>query len=76
MNTSTRGVFKTRAGKVEKALRDAGYKVVVNKEKPRKGSFVVTIAGKDTPLIELLDMPRPFKKLRELDLDAVLSSLQ
>ncbi len=53
-------------------------KVVVNAEKPRKGCFVVSVDGK--PLVSLLDMPRPFKKLRELPVDetvsAVLSALK
>ena len=53
-------------------------KVVVNQEKPRKGCFVVSVDGK--PLVSLLDLPRPFKKLRELPVEetiaAVLSALK
>lgn len=54
--------------------------MVVNKDKPRKGSFVITlmvddVSSSDSPLVELLDMPRPFKKLRELDLDEVIAKI-
>ena len=72
-----RGVFKTKAAKVEKALKasHADVKVNINNDKPRKGSFVVTIVGEDKPRIELLDMARPFKKLKELDLDKEILSI-
>jgi len=56
-------------------LKEAGYVVKINPEKPRKGSFVITVESEENPLIELLDMPRPFKKLREFDLDAALADL-
>lgn len=67
-------MFKTRAAKVSKALTDAGFTVTVNGDKPRKGAFVVKQLGQP-PLIELLNMKRPFTALRELDLDAALASL-
>lgn len=54
-------------------MQEAGYNIVINESKPRKGSFVVTVKGEETPIIELLDMARPFKKLRELDIDAILA---
>ena len=60
-------MFKGRAEKVSKVLQSAGYKVTINAEKPRKGAFVVTAGGKK--LIELLDMPRPFAKLKALDVE-------
>ena len=53
-----------------KLLDEAGLKAVVNAEKPRKGAFVVTIGGKK--VIELLGMPRPFTKLREMDVEEVV----
>jgi hypothetical protein len=58
---------------VEKLLKEAGYNVSVNATKPRKGAFVVKVDDKS--LVELLDMPRPFKKLRELDLDVFAEQL-
>ena len=61
-------MFKGRAAKVEKVLKDAGYKVVINAEKPRKGAFVVSLGGK--AIINLLDMPRPFVKLKAMDVEA------
>lgn len=70
-----RGVFKTKAGKIEKACKDAGFTVTINATKPRKGAFVVTVEGQDSPVVNLLDMPRPFTKLRGLDLDEVIATL-
>ena len=71
-----RGVFRTKAGKIEKACKDAGFSVTINATKPRKGAFVVTIEGQeDSPIVNLLDMPRPFTKLRNLDLDQVIADL-
>ena len=43
--------------------------VTVNKEKPRKGAFVVTVGGKT--VLELLDMKRPFPALKALDMEDV-----
>lgn len=63
------GAFKTRAAAIEKAVKAAGLKIQINPEKPRKGAFVVTSpSGK--VLLELLDMPRPFTKLKALDMAA------
>lgn len=64
-------MFKGRAAKVEAVLKSAGYKVTINGEKPRKGAFVVKISGSEKPIIELLDMPRPFVKLKGMDVEAV-----
>jgi hypothetical protein len=41
----------------------------VNLGKPRKGAFVVKTATKT--VVELLAMPRPFPKLKALDMDKV-----
>lgn len=49
--------------------------MVLNKEKPRRGSFVVAKEGTQTPFVELLSMPRPFKALRELDLDRAITEM-
>eukprot|EP01040_Poterioochromonas_malhamensis_P013199 gene13199-14487_t len=50
-------------------------KSCINPTKPRKGAFVITREGKDTPIIELLDMPRPFTKLKNLDIDEVIADI-
>lgn len=71
-------MFKTKASKVEKALKDVdgySFKLNINTEKPRKGSFVVSIIDGDDSnkkIIELLDMPRPFKQLRDTDIDQTI----
>lgn len=72
-----RGAFKTRAAKIEKALKASGVgvDVKINEEKPRKGAFVVSIVGEDKPRIELLDLPRPFTKLKNLDLDKEIATV-
>ena len=54
----------------------AGYpaaKIVVNEEKPRKGCFEVTV--NDEVTLSLLDTPRPFAKLKALDMDAVAADV-
>jgi hypothetical protein len=68
-------VFKRQAAVVEKALSKEGWTVTTNSGKPRKGSFVVTINGESKPAIELLDLKRPFQKLRDYDLDAAVASI-
>jgi translation initiation factor 1 (eIF-1/SUI1) len=68
-------VFKTRAGKVEKALTALGHTVRINPDKPRKGSFVITIEDHEQPIVELLSMARPFKALREMDMDEVVKDV-
>ena len=70
-------MFKKRAEVVAKAVRAIGVEVVVNAEKPRKGAFVLTIErnGERSTHLELLDMPRPFTKLKAVDFDAVAEEL-
>ncbi len=43
--------------------------VVVNVEKPGKGNFVVSVKGKE--VIGLRAMPRPFKALRECNIESL-----
>lgn len=60
---------------MDKALTAAGWTVMINKEKPRKGAFVVMVDGEAKPAIELLALARPFTKLREYDLDAAIAEI-
>lgn len=55
-------------------LRAAGYVVTINADRPRKGAFVVRIEGVEAPVIELLDMPRPFVELKGTDVAAVVQA--
>ena len=69
-------VFKTRAAIIEKALRaeESNVEVVINAQRPRRGSFVLTAAreGKEEKVfLELLDMPRPFTKLKAVDFSGI-----
>ena len=75
-------MFKTKQGQLERALKglDSSVAMSVNQAdfltasgKPRKGSFVVKLNG--VVMCELLDMPRPFKLLRELDIDALAQKI-
>jgi translation initiation factor 1 (eIF-1/SUI1) len=50
-------------------------KVVINDEKPRKGAFVVTVSGVKEPIVELLDLKRPFGPLKALDMEEVLQNV-
>lgn len=62
---------------MQKALVAIGVEVVINAVKPRKGSFVVT-ATKDEEekvFINLLDLPRPFTKLKGTDMNALASEM-
>lgn len=65
-------MFKRAATKVQTVLQSAGYKVTINESKPRKGAFVVSLG--DKTVIELLDMPRPFTKLRNTDVEEVVKA--
>ena len=49
--------------------------VEINKEKPGKGNFIVSIAGVDDPIVELTEMKRPFKALKELDMEDVIEKV-
>jgi hypothetical protein len=63
--------FKKRADAIGAyvAKHAKGAKVSVNLAKPRKGAFVVKTAK--STVVELLNMPRPFPKLKALDMDRV-----
>ena len=56
---------------MKKAVPSA--KVTINPEKPRKGCFEVKVGGET--IISLLDMPRPFAKLKALDMDEVAADV-
>jgi len=43
--------------------------ITVNPEKPRKGCFEVRVG--DKAVLSLLDMPRPFTKLKALEMEDV-----
>ena len=46
----------------------------INPEKPRKGTFAVTVG--ESVVTSLVGMPRPFKPLRELDIDALAEKVR
>lgn len=67
-------MFKRRAAELEKLLKEAGYtNVVTNPEKPRKGYFSLMVGEEEVYC--LASLPRPFSKLREADLAAVVKNL-
>ena len=75
VDSRSRPVCRRRATKLE-ALVKAGFpgaKITINEEKPRKGCFEVTVNGDVT--LSLLDMPRPFPKLKALDMDEVAADV-
>ncbi len=53
----------------------AGIPVIINPEKPRKGSFVIFEEGNETPLFEMLGLERPFTKLKALNMDELSSTI-
>jgi len=50
-----------------------GTKISVNAEKPRKGCFEIRVNGK--AVVSLTDMPRPFTKLKALDMEKVAADV-
>ncbi|GER30575.1 SelT/selW/selH selenoprotein domain containing protein [Striga asiatica] len=68
--------FKTRAiqVKVELEKEVSGVNVVVNPEKPRRGCFEIREKGGDI-FVSLLDMKRPFKPMKALDMGKVISDI-
>ena len=51
-----------------------GTQIKINEEKPRKGCFEISVEGKGT-VLSLLDMPRPFTKLKALDMEDVAAKV-
>eukprot|EP00262_Sarcandra_glabra_P014210 TRINITY_DN409_c0_g8_i1.p1 TRINITY_DN409_c0_g8~~TRINITY_DN409_c0_g8_i1.p1 ORF type:complete len:211 (-),score=40.58 TRINITY_DN409_c0_g8_i1:5-553(-) len=68
--------FKTRATKVKNGLENGvpGINVLINPESPRTGCFEIREEGGEI-FISLLDMSRPFKKMKDLDMDKVISDI-
>ncbi|KAK8513462.1 hypothetical protein V6N13_002204 [Hibiscus sabdariffa] len=68
--------FKTRAFQVRDGLQKGvpGVNVLLNPDKPRKGCFEIREEGGET-FISLLDMKRPFKPMKELDMEKVVSDI-
>ena len=48
-------------------------KISHNAEKPRRGAFVISVRGK--AIVNLLDLPRPFSKLRDLQMEEVAKTV-
>ncbi|KAF5830216.1 hypothetical protein DUNSADRAFT_14878 [Dunaliella salina] len=61
------------ATKLQKLLSEKGIQSTINPEKPRKGWFEVR--GGDKVHVSLQDMPRPFTKLKELDIDKLAADI-
>lgn len=68
--------FKVRASKVEKELKAAinDVEVKINPDKPRRGCFEIR-DGEGNIFLSLQDMPRPFTKLKQWDLDGTISEI-
>ena len=47
----------------------------VNKEKPGKGDFIVTVSGVEEPIVELKALKRPFPALKALDMNEVVQNV-
>ncbi|XP_057427778.1 uncharacterized protein LOC130721063 [Lotus japonicus] len=68
--------FKTRALLVKEGLEKSacGVTVIVNPQKPRRGCFEIRQEG-GKKFISLLDMKRPFKPMKDLDMDKVIADI-
>ncbi|KAK2658370.1 hypothetical protein Ddye_004903 [Dipteronia dyeriana] len=69
--------FKTKANLVkdelEKALPDAT--VLLNPEKPRRGCFEVREEDGETTYISFLDLKRPFKPMKDINVEELVSNI-
>ena len=81
------GLFKRESAKLKALLADCGGTVLINPGwddvaktdkdpacRPRKGTFEVRVNGE--PVVSLVAMPRPFKKLRTLDMADVAKDVK
>ena len=68
-------MFRRRATELENAIESAvpSASIERNREKARTGTFEVAVNG--DVVLSLVAMPRPFKKLRSLDMDGVVESV-
>ena len=68
-------MFGQRAAELESAIKSAvpSASIERNREKARFGTFEVVVNG--DVVLSLVAMPRPFKKLRSLDMDGVVESV-
>ncbi|KAJ4772235.1 selenium binding protein [Rhynchospora pubera] len=68
--------FKTRALKVKQALETAlpAISVSINPLKPRRGCFEIRQDGGQI-FISLLNMPRPFTPMKNLDMDELIQDI-
>lgn len=66
-------MFKRSAAKIVAGLDKDAYTVEISK---RKGSFVVHLDDIEEPVVDLTGLTRPFTKLRQLDLDAVVEEIK
>ncbi|KAJ1688620.1 hypothetical protein LUZ63_012775 [Rhynchospora breviuscula] len=68
--------FKTRALKVKHALETAlpAISVSINPLKPRRGCFEIRQVGGQI-FISLLNMPRPFTPMKNLDMDELIQDI-
>jgi outer membrane biosynthesis protein TonB len=65
-------VFRRAEAKLKSLL--PGLSITTNASKPRKGTFEV-VAG-DVVVVSLIAMPRPFKKLRDLEMEEVADKVK
>ncbi|TQE10554.1 hypothetical protein C1H46_003792 [Malus baccata] len=68
--------FKVRADQVKNGLEKGvpGIKVLLNPDKPRKGCLEIREEGGET-FLSLLDMKRPFSKMKALNMEEVISDI-
>ncbi|KAG6527001.1 selenoprotein H-like [Zingiber officinale] len=68
--------FKVRAMQVKEGLENAvpGIIVSINPDKPRRGCFEIREGGCQT-FVSLLDMRRPFTRMKELNIEDVIKDI-
>ncbi|PQM38362.1 sodium/potassium/calcium exchanger 1 [Prunus yedoensis var. nudiflora] len=68
--------FKTRANQVKGGLEIGvpGITVLINPDKPRRGCFEIREEGGET-FISLLGLKRPFKPMKDLNMEEVIGNI-
>ncbi|XP_021744088.1 uncharacterized protein LOC110710142 [Chenopodium quinoa] len=72
------GSFSSRATQVQRGLMKdlPGTRVLVNPEAPRKGCFEIRAEGEnEQTFVSLLDMKRPFKPMKDLNMKEVIADI-
>jgi hypothetical protein len=67
-------VFPSTTATLERMLRGTGIELLVNEQKPRMGTFEVTLPS-GNKVASLVGMAKPFSDLQQLDVRALADQI-